>query len=186
MSAAVLVVAAGCLLLLVLLYGALVELQRQVNQIRQIVGLVEDAHPATFDPDLALSDLSIPAVHTYPDDADGRAAVLVLSDHCSTCFELAEHLRGTLPYGFSVLVQSSSEADATSWLAGRGLAHGPQVVYDRDGSDAAKLGIKGAPIVVKFEGGRAVSAANVPSTLQLDMVLGWVSNGATHTRGLTW
>ena len=174
MAIALIVTIAVLAFVTLLMFGVLVEFQRQITQLRQHVGLEDDAHPVPFDTDVVLSSLEIPALSDRTDE--GRAGVLVLSDHCSACLEIAEGLPASLPDGLVLLVEATSAADAAAWLADHDLTYGPSVVYDSDGSMAELLGVRGTPAVVKFEGARAVNASNVPSVRQLHALMEWLEH----------
>ena len=173
MAAVLIVTAVVVAFVTLLMFAVLVEFQRQITQLRRFIGLEDDARPVPFDMDVVPATLEIPALS---DDvsAEGRAAVLLLSDHCSACLEIAAGLPPSLPKGLVLLVEATSAADAAAWLADHGLTFGPTVVYDSDGSRAAALGVRGTPAVVKFEGGKAVNASNVPTVRQLYALIGWL------------
>jgi hypothetical protein len=158
----------------VVMFGVLVEFQRQISQLRHYLRLEDDAHPVSFDPAVDLRSLDLPGLGHV--DGESRAAVLVLSDHCSTCYEIAAGLPRRLPDGFIVLIKTASVADAVGWLAGHALALGPNIVFDKDGVTSDRLGVIATPAVVKFEGPTAVTAATVPSLRQLQTVIDWLDH----------
>lgn len=177
MTVAALLLLVGVSFLAVLLFGALVELHRQLDQLRQYVGLAGDAQPMSFDPSVQVDELPIPVL--FDNEEDARAAVLVLSDHCLTCTALAEHLPDVLPRGLAIVLESNSGADALRWLAARGRVLGPQVVYDDGGNIAEKLGLDASPAVVRLEGDQPVGASTIPSVQALETVLRWLNRRET-------
>lgn len=166
--------------LVVLVFGAVVELHRQVLQLRMHAGLVDDAAPLDFDPEVSIADLAIPAGV----DIEGheRTAVLVLSDSCTTCVEVGRHFAGKPTSGLMAVVEARSLSDAAGWISTQGLKHGANLVYDEGGRIADLLGVKVTPAVVKFEGDRPVAASTVPSTRQLDLVIDWLAGRGSETR----
>lgn len=248
MTLAVLVIVSASTVLLLLLYGATVELYRQVLQLRVHAGLTDETQPLGFNREAHLSDLAIPATRAagaaryrrdapavgdggpdrdapalgdggpdrdapavgdggpdrdalavgdggpdrdpaaVGDDRDGHAgaaagrrdsgrqAVLILSDSCTTCADVARGLRAEPPPGLVALVESRSAAAARAWLAAQGLAAGERVIYDEAGRMADRLGVAVTPAVVRFEGGRATAAATVPSRRQLEAVIAWLGD----------
>jgi hypothetical protein len=169
------VLTAAISLLVLLLFGAVIELHRQVLQLRMYVGLVDTTQALEFNSEVMWSDLPIPAA-TYPIEASDRSAVLILSDSCTTCVEVADHLAAGFPPRLLAVVEARSHADALHWLAARGLQHGEQLVYDDGGGIAELLGVKATPAVVKFHGRSPIAAATVPSARQLDLINDWLNN----------
>ena len=94
---AALTVAVGLLALLVfVLAGAVLELNADVRQLREVAGILD--RPLVVD----IADVADtrPSSHGLPRvlDATASALVLFLSDRCATCHALAEGLRGELPF----------------------------------------------------------------------------------------
>lgn len=160
--------------MLLVVFGALVELQRQLNQLRAYLGLVDQrADPVPFTVDRELSAVGLPPASLKK---KARHAVLVLSDHCVICAEIADWLPKTLPEGLSVVLHSMSAGEAAKWLSGHGLRNGSQIVHDHGGEIMESLGVSVAPVVVQFESGSAVRALTVPSVLQAQAVFDWLTD----------
>jgi hypothetical protein len=158
-------------LFLLVLFGALVELHRQVLQLRQNAGLVDRSRPVEFNPDVSLSSLPIPGLAR---EAAERSAILLLSDRCTTCAEVAQSLGPKESSRLITLVESRSPASAADWMSQIGLQHSATVLYDEDGRIAETLGVSVTPAIVKFDGLAPVEAATVPSGRQLAKVRDWL------------
>lgn len=173
-------IAAGVVLFLVM--ATVLELHRQVEQIRKIVGLQPDAVPVAFD-----EAASLAAIISVPSDHDGAHVVLILSDTCATCADIARALPTPLPERLTVAVQSSVPLGAGAWIAEHGLPTGPNVIDDTKGAIALALGIKLTPVAIRFEADRPTSAVTVPSTAQLSAIVDWATEmGEPHlSRGLS-
>lgn len=164
-----------------LLFGAVVELHRQVLQLRVYAGLVDHARTLEFNEECRLSDLPIPAAGVVGDRE--RSAVLVLSDGCATCMDVATRMSALSVPRLLVLVESATPAMAADWLEAHGLALGDTVAYDENGLAALYLGVSVTPAAVKFEGRLPIAAATVPSARQLERVADWV-NGTSDIAGV--
>lgn len=172
MSTLNLFISAMLALFILLMFGALVELHRQVLQLRQSAGLVDRSRPLEFNSEVSLSSLPIPGLQGTA--ADERSALLLLSDSCTTCAEVAGGLGPTEPSRLVTLVEGRSRASAAEWMAQVGLQHSATVLYDEDGRIAAALGVSVTPAAVKFEGLAPIEAATVPSSRQLAKVRDWL------------
>jgi hypothetical protein len=171
-TTALLAIVGALAVFVLLLFGAMVELYRQILQLRQYVGLIDQSRALSFNTDLTLSDIPIPATAEIGDG--DRTALLILSDRCTTCHEIAAHLPGVRRGNLLVLVEARTAADATQWLADRGMVLDQWTAYDEGGIVAALMGVMVTPAIVKYEGKYPVAASTVPSTRQLDKVLEWL------------
>lgn len=160
-------------IVLFLLLATVLELHRQVEQFRQYIGLTPDAVPVPFNEAADITKLGIPA--SVERDLGGRWAVLILSDTCATCADIARALPASLPENLTVVVQSEAPARAHSWMLENGLKVGPNVVHDSAGALVGELGVRLSPVAVRFEAGQADGAVSVPSVAQLDAVVDWLS-----------
>lgn len=170
MTALVLIVATQSVLLL-LLFGATVELHRQVLQLRHHAGMVDNARPVEFDAGVLATTLPVPAAHRVDDDS--RLVLLILSDGCTTCFDIAQHLATTKPDRVLALIEGHTLEDALLFLHRFGLDLGDDIAYDEAGQTAKRLGIIVTPAAVKFEGRTPIAATTVPSARQLDRLAEW-------------
>lgn len=160
--------------LLMLAFGALVELFRQVQQIRQFVGLIDRSIALPVKVGVYAADLGLDFVDLA---ASGRAVLLVLSDSCTTCHELARSLAGhrVSSGALRVVVEGRSVEHATSFLAAYDLTDEVTVSIDHDGSIARSLDLDVTPVLVRFEDSLSISAITVPTVRTLDAALQWVS-----------
>jgi hypothetical protein len=153
-----------------LLFGSMVELYRQMLQLREHVGMVDRAQSLKFNPTIMFSDLPVPLAML---DLQ-RAALLILSDSCTTCYKIAEHMRGVVPDGVAILVEARSTEDARVWCKSHDLNDSNLVILDEDGLIARRLGISVTPAFLRFENQYPLSAITVPSTRQFDRVVAWI------------
>lgn len=157
---------------LVLIVAALVELYRDLEHLRSLIGLADepmrlslgdatDARPSEYGMDPRLAEAP-------------RALVLFLADICGTCSAILDELAPIPPAGVHVYVASASEDSAAAWLRDHGLAPGQgTVTYDRDNRVSRSLGIDTTPAAIQVVNGRLSSASTVPSVrwLRRDLAL---------------
>jgi len=150
--------------------GALVELFRQVQQIREFLDL-ED-RPAQLDlgkaRGLPASAVGLP---TPLDDARS-AVVLFLSNKCATCRSIGAALKGAVPQTMWLVVESlsSDDADADAFVQEFQLS-GERTLVDPAGRIAARLGLDITPSAIVVEDGRLHQAKTVPSSRQMFAML---------------
>jgi hypothetical protein len=157
---------------LLLMFGALVELHRQVAQLRQSAGLVDRVRPVDFHEAASLSSLPIPGVERA--EGSTRSVILILSESCITCAEIASDIGPKEPGRLITLVEGRSAASATAWMSQVGLQHSATVIYDEHGHIAQALGVTVTPAAVKFEGPAPLEATTVPSSRQLAKLRDWL------------
>lgn len=152
-----------------LLFGAVVEFHRQLLQLRQHVGLVDTARGLKWNLDARYEDVA---------GAEGglRNVVLVLSDSCSTCADIAVELAQLMRPELTVLIEGRSDAEAIEWLSRFDLAPSDQIIIDRGGERAQQTGVTVTPAAIRFERGSPVSAHTVPSVRQLRVALDWLAD----------
>ncbi len=175
-----LVVAGAVIAVGVLMLAALVEFHRQIDQLRQYVGIAGDAQALDINLSADLHDFNLPA----PELLSGRerAAMLIVSDHCLTCLDIIDHLsEGEIPDGLVVLVEAETRLAALGWIDQHGLTIGPSIVYDDHGLARGALGIDVTPAAVRFQEGSVIGAMTVPSGSSLGALLDWLDE-TTHSR----
>lgn len=186
MTAVVILVVAALALIVLLLFGATIELHRQILQLRQYVGFVDETRSISINSDVAPDDLPLPALTDLANDE--RAVVLVLSNGCTTCNDIAANLdMSGMPQRLAVLIEAGTAADAAYWLEAHELTFSRQMVYDDFGLIAQRVGVSVTPAAIKIEGGIILGAITVPSARQLDHVLQWlerVPQGKPATPGV--
>lgn len=156
-----------------LVMGALVEMYRSLEQLRRDTGLIDEPIPLEIELNTPI-DLAI-GLPVELLTAD-RAILLVVSDRCSTCDLIGEHLDGSLTEGVWLMVEPRSEGSARTWLARFGLSSEAQVIIDLDGSVSTSIGIDVTPSVLRLRQGSAVEAHTLPSARRLDDELDWLKD----------
>lgn len=164
LSAAVVVFGA----LLFLLLGAQVEMFRDLAQIRELSGLLDQP----MDVDLAGAVGGQPSSFGLPPQLDGSTAaiVLFLSDKCGTCRTIATSLDGRIPDGLWLVLDPASPTEdpelALSFDAGAS-----RLLVDRQRDISSRLNVRVMPAAIVIKNGRFSHASTVPSTRQLSTVL---------------
>ena len=165
--------AVGVLALLVFtLFGAGIELFRDVHQLREAAGILD----RPVDVDIGAAAGTRPSRHGLPAalDAAASAVVLFLSDRCATCNSLAEGLGGAVPPGLCVVLEARSPDSAQEFLGSFGLdpqAEGDRLLVDAAGIIAQSLGLRLTPVVFRVEDGLLRGATTAPSRRYLSSII---------------
>jgi hypothetical protein len=166
-------IAVGVLALLVfVLFGALLELYRDVRQLRDVAGILDRPLNVDIGPVVATE----PSRYGLPPalDSTGSALVLFLSETCSTCRAIAASFETFLPAGLWVVVEARSAESASAFVASNNLGAmipSGRVCVDVAGQIAARLGLDTTPVGFRIENGLITSATTVPSVRYLSSVL---------------
>jgi len=168
-----LTLAVGVLALLIFaLCGVVIELFRDVRQLREINGILD--RPLEVD----LEDVAgtFPSAHGLPTGLDAAAAaiILVLSDRCATCHALAGGFNGVLSPGLWVVLEARSPRSAEEFLARYELTStstGGRLIVDVAGRIAESIGLRTTPVGFRVREGRIVSATTIPSLRYLTSIL---------------
>lgn len=171
--ATALMLAVGVLALLVfLLFAIVVELYRDVRQLREVAGILD--RPLEVD----LGDVTgtSPSAHGLPAALDSAASaiVLFLSDRCGTCQALAAGFRGVLPPELWVVLEAATPRATEEFLASHRLTAagtGGRLLVDAAGKIAERIGLRTTPVGFRVENGRLVGATTVPSTRYLSSII---------------
>lgn len=143
--------------------GALVELFKQVEQIRGELSLVDV--PTELDLGRAhgmpATAVGLPA----PLDTQRKALVLFLSTKCATCSSIAAAFRGAIPSAMWVVVEPVVDAEGDTFVQSFELA-GDRTIIDYGGGIANRLGLDVTPSALHIENGRMKRAQTVPSSRQ--------------------
>lgn len=172
-------IAVGALSLLVfVLCNVLVELFRDVRQIRDALGILD--RPLTIDIGPAAG--THPSDYGLPGQLDGEpsALILFLTDRCATCRALAASLGGALPAGLWVVVEAATVQAAADFLEKFAMAAGvgeERVLVDTAGAVAARMGLKITPAGYRVVNGVFTEATTVPSIRYLASILPAPSEG---------
>lgn len=168
-----LTLAVGVLALLTFaLCGVVIELFRDVRQLREISGILD----RPLDVDLEDVAGTSPSVHGLPAalDAAPSAIILFLSDRCATCHALAGGFNGLLAPGLWVVLEARSHQSAEEFLARYELtatSTGGRLLVDVAGRIAESIGLRTTPVGFRVQNGRIVSATTVPSKRYLTSIL---------------
>lgn len=178
MTVAVWIVLSAFGVAIFILSGALVELFRSVEQIRERSG-ASDAPTKIemqFDTDTLKRAGFGPSI-LEPE----RAVILILSDRCTTCDVLAGALGGWAPDNVHVVLHPSSEESAREWLERHGLLEMPNLTVDITDEISDAVGVRVTPSALRITSGRIVAAHTVPSSRRMFEELSWVESGG-HDR----
>jgi len=171
--AAIVLIAVGALaLLLAVLFGALVEMYRDVRQLRDAVGILD--RPTVVE----IGDVegAMPSDYGLPRALDSApfAVILFVSDRCMACRKIAASLGRPLPRGLWVVVEAATAAGAEAFLDAfnlRTIATDGRLLVDVEGRIAARLGLNMSPVGFRVEQGRLASATTIPSPRYLVSIL---------------
>jgi hypothetical protein len=166
-------IAVGILsLLVVVLFSMLVELFRDVRQVRDALGILD--RPLTIDIGSAAG--TRPSSYGLPRqlDDENNALLLFLTDRCATCRVLAASLGGALPAGLWLVVEAATSQAAAEFIKTYNLGgslKNERVSVDLAGALADRLGVKTAPAGYRIENGVFKDAGTVPSMRYLTSIL---------------
>ena len=173
MTIAALILAIFGLIAALLLFGALVEIYRQVDQLRQQAGLMDEPISLDFDSTASLEAIGEPAIWEGAQH-NGRFVVLVLSTSCTTCAAVASGLPRKRTPNLVCLVVAGREEEALAWMTQQGLEHGPYARADIRGRISERFGLSTSPVAIRFEGTRPVGATTVPSKQHTKALFDWI------------
>lgn len=163
----------GVLALLVLvLFGALLELYRDVRQLRDVAGILD----RPLNVDIGSVGGTAPSTHGLPRPLDTAASALVLflSEKCATCRSIAASLEKPFPSGLWVVLEARSTQSAAEFFESYGITRktsGGRVVVDVEGEIASRIGLDTTPVGFRVENGRLTTATTVPSSRYLLSIL---------------
>jgi hypothetical protein len=166
-------IAAGCLALLVfVLFGALLEMYRDVRQLRDVAGILD----RPLDVDVKTIAGTKPSAYGLPHSLDSAASaiVLFLSEHCGTCRSLAAGLQKPLPPGLWVVVDVKDPRSASDFLGAQaitGLFPEGRIIVDPAGEIVHRIGLDTTPVGLRVQNGLLASATTVPSSRYLTSIL---------------
>lgn len=159
-------------LLVFLLFGALIEMHRDVRQMRDAIGILDRPLPIDIGDvvDTRPSKYGLPATL----DRSASALVLFLSDSCATCRVLASSLNGNVPPGVYILLLAKSSQSGAAFLASYNLTPDTteeNLFIDSAHQIAKRIGLDTTPAAFRVENGYFVSATTVPSARYLVSIL---------------
>lgn len=158
-----------------LMFGALVEMYRQIQHIRDSSGLLDqpmsiDVRMGSLLPTERMGYRASEAVNGVD-----RHALLFLSDSCTTCERVAKGIPAKFTPRLTVLVEARDDSSALRWMDKFGLTELPQAQYDRDRVVADETGVSVIPSIVLFEDGAVIGGHTMPSRRHIKAVLTWVN-----------
>ena len=150
------------------LFGALVELFRDVRQMRDALGILD----RPLNVDLGHVAGTRPSSHGLPRELDARhsAIVLFVSERCETCRALMAGLTRPLPNGLWVVIEARDAASATRFAEACELSD-ERITIDVEGAIAQSIGLDTSPVGFRVEQGVLTSATTVPSSRYLTSIL---------------
>ena len=169
----VLLIAVGVMaLFMTLLFAALVEMYRDLRQIRDAIGILD--RPVNID--IGVVAGTHPSAYGLPRTLDsvGSALVLFLSERCATCQALAAGLAKPLPLALWIVFEGRTAESAAELLERYGLneiASRGRVMADVGGEIAGRIGLHTTPVGFRVENGIITFATTVPSTRYLTSIL---------------
>lgn len=162
-------IAVGALALFVaVFFGALIELFRDVRQIRDAMGILD--RPLKFDLGHVVG--TRPSFYGLSRELDtlDSAIVLFLSERCGTCHALAASLPRSLPNGLWVVIEGRTPAGASRFAEEYGLVD-ERVTIDVNGAIAESIGLNTSPVGFRVDNGVFTTATTVPSSRYLTSIL---------------
>lgn len=171
MALAALVVAGLLALLVFLLLGVVIELHRDVRQLRDATGILD----RPLEVELGRLVGASPSSYGLPAsiDVSGVAIILFLSDRCGTCHALAKSFGGRLPVGLWVILEAGTQQAAEEFLSKYDLSNRVHeaLIVDVSRVIAGRMGVRTTPVGFRVENGKFVSATTVPSRRYLSSIL---------------
>ena len=151
-------------LVVFVLCGVVLELFRDVRQLRDAAGILDrplDIEIGTV-AGATPSSLGLPGVL----DSAPSALVLFLSDRCGTCRSIAAGLGGRLPPLVWIVLEARNAESAATFVESYEMASSTgdgRVLVDAGGAIAGRIGLDVTPAGFRVEDGRIASATTVPS-----------------------
>ena len=171
MAAIALIAVSVLALLVALLFAALVEMFRDIRQMRDAVGILDRPLPV----ELGAVAGTAPSTYGLPSALDhaASAVVLFLSERCGTCHMLASALPRALPLELWVVVEGRTAESTSAFLERYALsASGEgQVIADPEGEIARRIGLQTTPLGFRVERGVFTYATSVPSSRYLNSIM---------------
>ena len=172
MADALVAVVTALALLIFVLFGVVVELYRDVRQLREVNGILD----RPLDVDLGEVAGKPPSAFGLPRALDSATAalVLVLSDRCGTCHALAAGFNGALAPGLWLVLEARSPQSTEEFLAKYRLSAAStqgRLFVDVGGVAAERMGLRTTPVGFRVRNGRFVSATTVPSMRYLSSIV---------------
>ena len=158
--------------LVFVLSGVVLELFRDVRQLRDAAGILD--RPLSVD--IGSVAGSRPSEHGLPVELDSSHAALVLflSDRCGTCRSIAAGLDRRPPRELWIVLEAQSPTSARKFVESYDLTSmigEGRLLLDVDGAIAGHIGLDTTPVGFHVEAGRLTRATTVPSRRYLLSIL---------------
>ena len=151
-------------LVVFVLCGVVLELFRDVRQLRDAAGILD----RPLDIEIGAVAGARPSSVGLPDDLDSMPSALVvfLSDRCGTCRSIAAALGGRIPPLLWLVLEARSPESAAKFIESYEMAAmtgDGRLLVDPDGAIASRMGLDITPVGFRVEDGRITKATTVPS-----------------------
>lgn len=172
MVTTVLIFVAILALFVFILFGALLEMFRDVRQLRDVAGILD--RPLNID--IGEVKGTNPSVYGLPPllNSASSAIVLFLSERCATCRSIAAGFERELPSGLWLVVDSGRRSNGSSPLDLETLKErdsDERVIVDVGNTIASRIGLETTPVGFRIENGVFVNATTIPSVRYLTSIL---------------
>ena len=156
-------------LLVAILFAALVEMYRDIRQLRDALGILD--RPIAIDARSVAG--TRPSTYGLPIDLDScpSALVLFLSDRCGTCGQIANGLGPEMPDRLWVVLEARNAESAELFLDRYRLTGAARVIVDAADAIARSIGLDTTPVGFHVKNGVFTAATTVPSTRYLNSIL---------------
>jgi hypothetical protein len=163
-ATSVTIIVAVLALVVFVLCGVVLELFRDVRQLRDVAGILD----RPLDVEIGAVAGARPSSLGLPGELDAAPSALVvfLSDRCGTCRSIAAGLGGRLPPLVWVVLEARSPESAAKFVESYELApltSEGRLLVDVEGATAGRIGLDVTPAGFRVEDGRIASATTVPS-----------------------
>lgn len=172
MVTTVLIFVAVLAVLVFVLFSALLEMYRDVRQLRDVAGILD----RPLDIDIGEVKGKNPSVYGLPPllNSASSALVLFLSERCGTCRSIAAGFESELPSGLWLVVDSGRRHNGSDPWDLRALKEkdtDERVIVDVGNTIAGRMGLETTPVGFRIENGVFVNATTVPSVRYLTSIL---------------
>ena len=162
-------------ILVFVLSGALLEMFKDIRQLRDVSGILD----RPLDVDVGRVAGTKPSEYGLPAALDSAASaiVLFLSDRCGTCRSIAASFDSSMkapPPGLWIVLEGRTDDSVKEFLNSCALKHmtsDGRVMIDVMGDIARRMGLDTSPVGFRVEKGALTSATTVPSTRYLVSIL---------------
>lgn len=171
LTALLLVFVVGLAVVVVFQTAALIELFRDLRQVREQARLLDASTPIALTVEGTLKSAS---EHGLPEQLElsESGAVLILNDKCATCSALFSEISAHPPPGLFIYLAVPTPELGHAWVEShRATESDLEIGLDVGDAISGSLGIHVSPALVLFERGLPVSAHTVPSGRALKELL---------------